>query len=181
MSHYFPQEKLFEHEKAQLQGINFFSTKESMLRQSWELLKQTSFLQHDQLQNFHYDTYCNLIGLIDMNGANVEALPLAEDRKQLKKQLSCDDDSVPYVSGTAIFKLHSCLNHSCLPNAEVVGGLVDRNDATIKVVALKPIRKGEEVLISYIENPELKSRDERRKELKGCYLFDCNCQACQKS
>src|SRR5688500_4548725 len=74
MSHYFPEFKLFEHEKAQQQGTNFFVAKESMLKQSWDLLKQTSLFK--QLQNrmwlslttdhhpVQYDFYCNLIGLI---------------------------------------------------------------------------------------------------------------------
>ena len=80
--------------------------------------------------------YAELIGLIDMNGANIEGLPVTEYRNILCDKLKCSEEEVPFSEGTGLFKMHSCLNHSCRPNAQVVGGLVDTPNATIKVILL---------------------------------------------
>jgi SET domain-containing protein len=105
-------------------------------------------------------------------------LPTKEVRTKLCKEYGCTDEEAPASIGNGIFLIHSCLNHSCKPNAEVVGGLADTNDTQIKVVALRNIKKGEEITISYIEQPNKKDVAERRKELKGTYLFQCNCEKC---
>lgn len=48
-----------------------------------------------------------------------------------------------------------------------------------QVVALRSIAAGDEVTISYIDDTQRKSRADRQKELKGCYLFDCTCTLCE--
>lgn len=48
----------------------------------------------------------------------------------------------------------------------------------MQIVALKTIKKDDEIVISYIEAPNKKSVDERQKELKAGYLFDCKCSKC---
>ena len=106
------------------------------------------------------------------------ALPTKEVRNKLCKEYGCTEDEAPTSIGNALFLNHSCLNHSCKPNAEVVGGLADTNDTRIRIVASKSIKKGEEICISYIDHPNKKAVEERRKELKGQYLFQCNCEKC---
>ncbi len=92
--------------------------------------------------------------------------------------------------GSGLFTLHSCLNHSCTPNARI-----DNNKdsyylqvfATSKYkrlciacgnikYALGDIAKGEEVLSSYVEVDA--TQEERQKRLDQ-YGFKCNCPRCQ--
>ncbi|KAK3702041.1 hypothetical protein LTR37_015155 [Vermiconidia calcicola] len=67
------------------------------------------------------------------------------------------------------------LNHSCAPNAEITE---TDNEADVKVVALKPIQKGEEVLISYNGALEEGSKRERAMVTKENHGFECNCSVC---
>src|ERR1700716_1161916 len=64
------------------------------------------------------------------------------------------------------------MNHSCDYNA-VVGFEGDQ----LFVKPVRPIKKDEQILISYIDatNP----RDIRRSDLRERYLFDCNCTKCE--
>jgi len=118
--------------------------------------------------------------MLALNAANIECLPPAAARVILSKVEMCSEDQVSHCTGTALFLLQSCLNHSCKPNAEVVGGLIDSSKALIKLVALKNIKQGEEITISYIDHPNKKSQDERQKELTSCYLFCCECSKCRQ-
>lgn len=60
--------------------------------------------------------------MVDLNGADVESLPTKSVREYLMKTEKCSEDEVPHVEGTALFSLHSCFNHSCKPNCQVIGG-----------------------------------------------------------
>ena len=82
-------------------------------------------------------------------------------------------DEVYGVRGGGLYKLQSKINHSCTPNARLVCGFTD---ATIDVVALRPIARHEEVTISYI-NPAF-DRARRRSLLQAGYGFDCECALC---
>jgi hypothetical protein len=64
------------------------------------------------------------------------------------------------------------MNHSCDYNA-VVGFEGDQ----LFVKPVRPIRKDEQILISYIDvtNP----RDVRRSDLRERYFFDCDCKKCE--
>ena len=68
----------------------------------------------------------------------------------------------------------SFLDHSCSPNCKVdmdgCGKLV--------VEAVREIRKGEALLISYVAEPETVSYDERKKRLWETYKFACRCERC---
>lgn len=56
------------------------------------------------------------------------------------------------------------INHSCEPNAEIK---FKDNNTTLTLVALKEIKVGEEVYISYLDECELsRSRHSRQKVLK---------------
>lgn len=75
-----------------------------------------------------------------------------------------------------LYTLHSHLNHSCRPNASVRH--LDQRTALsrITIVAKRPIKKGEELLISYV-NPELRY-ETRQSELQGWGFGSCRCQRC---
>ena len=62
--------------------------------------------------------------------------------------------------------------HSCIPNAIVRF----RENATAYLVALRPIRKGEEIFHSYIENED--PYEDRAEELLDPYGFICDCPKC---
>ncbi|KAI8324150.1 SET domain-containing protein [Martensiomyces pterosporus] len=74
------------------------------------------------------------------------------------------------------YLLQSCLNHSCDPNCICVHPNDGKYRSIIKT--LRPIKAGEEMFITYV-NP----RDglaARQKELHDWYMFDCNCERCQR-
>ncbi|XP_056646158.1 histone-lysine N-trimethyltransferase SMYD5 [Diorhabda sublineata] len=78
--------------------------------------------------------------------------------------------------GVALYRLQSCCNHSCDPNAVVK---FMNNNHRLSLVALKDIEEGEEICISYLDDCVLtKSRHSRCKELMNNYLFVCRCDRC---
>lgn len=69
--------------------------------------------------------------------------------------------------GSALFQVHSSINHSCFPNAASV---FDGNHV-LKLVAIRPIEPGDEINTSYIAPCELDhSRHTRQKYLQ--YVID---------
>lgn len=84
------------------------------------------------------------------------------------------DDYAAYCEGSAFYTLQSCMNHSCRPNARAFKRDEDRDGHAV-LLALRPIKKGEEVTISYID--EDASLEERRAALAD-YAFLCRCSRC---
>lgn len=89
-------------------------------------------------------------------------------------------DAVDFFEGRTsapllgVFRLHSKLNHSCAPNAEARSYTFA--DATVDVVALKPIVPGDEILITYVDPKDpVKLRARRLWENHG---FVCDCARC---
>ncbi|KAF7315428.1 SET domain-containing protein [Mycena indigotica] len=80
----------------------------------------------------------------------------------------------------AVFLQASRFNHSCAPNATA---RFDPESFTLTVHALRPIKKGEELFISYIDltSPSMATRDTRRAELLHLYHFSCCCAICSLS
>jgi hypothetical protein len=64
-------------------------------------------------------------------------------------------------------------NHSCDPNAYII-----MDGAEVNVRSLKPIKKDDEIFISYIDTTNPYSR--RQHELKQRWFFTCKCAKCQK-
>ncbi|KZT01986.1 SET domain-containing protein [Laetiporus sulphureus 93-53] len=94
-------------------------------------------------------------GIIDTNAINVGALPGYDG--------AC----------AAIYIDVSRINHSCTPN------VISRWDLlafTMEIRALTPIRKGEEITMSYMDKTA--PRADRQKELKEKYDFICRCPSC---
>jgi hypothetical protein len=81
--------------------------------------------------------------------------------------------------GLFLHPLPATLNHSCDYNAVIrisKGVYYQRLHAKIEVIPLRQIEKGEEVLISYIDD-NLPYRN-RQKELYERYFFTCQCRKC---
>jgi hypothetical protein len=78
------------------------------------------------------------------------------------------------AEGTALMVVHNCMNHSCAPNAVTVS---NASDFTLSVAALKPLKKGEELCISYTD--ESQAFWDRQTYLKQRYLFVCTCPKCE--
>ena len=83
------------------------------------------------------------------------------------------DFPIPVSIGSGHYPTVARLNHSCDPNIEwrSVNG-----SNRIEFVALRDIRAGEELFISYIDQSE--SRETRQFELENLYGFTCSCSKC---
>ncbi|KII86627.1 hypothetical protein PLICRDRAFT_113980 [Plicaturopsis crispa FD-325 SS-3] len=77
-------------------------------------------------------------------------------------------------TASAVFLKTSKCNHSCVNNASYKW---DVHTFTLTLHAVKPIRAGEEITITYISTLA-SSRADRRKALKERYLFHCECPGC---
>lgn len=64
------------------------------------------------------------------------------------------------------------MNHSCAPSA-----LLQVNGAEATVIALKDIHPGDEITVCYVD-PDL-NVEQRRKELKERWFFECDCKRCE--
>ncbi|KAF7321718.1 SET domain-containing protein [Mycena kentingensis (nom. inval.)] len=74
-----------------------------------------------------------------------------------------------------IFLQASRFNHSCSPNATT---RFDPASFALMVTTLRPIAKGEEITISYIDLPAIPTRDARRVCLQSHHRFLCKCSRC---
>lgn len=75
--------------------------------------------------------------------------------------------------GTGMFSAMSLINHSCNPSTK---NFTLGRDMFIR--ALRPMKAGDEVTISYTIDFERKVKSDRAKELKK-YNFTCTCEACE--
>lgn len=75
--------------------------------------------------------------------------------------------------GIGFDPLICCANHSCEPNTVLIF-----NQPQTALRALKPIEKGEEILLKYVDvtNPF----SVRQEELKKSYYFNCQCAKCKE-
>lgn len=73
--------------------------------------------------------------------------------------------------GLCVQPYASFINHSCDPNA-----VVGFDEGRIYVKALKEIKEGEQIFISYVDNTN--QFELRQKELLERYFFKCNCSKC---
>ena len=77
--------------------------------------------------------------------------------------------------GSAVSSVLSLVNHSCEPN-------MMRNEVGEKTVmrALRSLKIGEELTISYGPLYSIMARAERRRQLAGQFFFHCECRACKE-
>ena len=79
---------------------------------------------------------------------------------------------VDYV-GRAVYPQGSYFNHSCAPNVVRV-----RMGREMSFFTVKPVSKGQELCITYVNQVRLQNRTDRRALLREEYHFDCNCSVC---
>lgn len=115
---------------------------------------------------------------------NCAELPLTDqERHELDKFIDQLYDDLDKEAGTfldnegsALYALQSACNHSCDPNAKAH---FINNNYRLSMIAIRDIRCGEEVLVSYLDECTLsRSRHTRQKILMGNYLFKCSCMKC---
>ncbi|PON93274.1 SET domain containing protein [Trema orientale] len=140
---------------------------------------------------FSLEVYGHIIGMFELNNLDlvvaspvedyflfVDELPSSKKREaeEITRPIleALGDDYSVCCQGTAFFPLQSCMNHSCCPNAKAFKREEDR-DGQATILALKPIYKGEEVTISYVDE-ELPF--EERQTLLADYGFRCRCPKC---
>ncbi|XP_068580656.1 N-lysine methyltransferase SMYD2-like [Cebidichthys violaceus] len=103
-------------------------------------------------------------------------LPDHKDLLTLFSQVACngftvEDDELSHM-GTALYPDVALINHSCLPSV-----IVTYNGTSAEVRAVKNMKPGDEVLISYIDL--LYPADDRNNRLRESYYFTCDCQDCK--
>eukprot|EP00439_Symbiodinium_sp_Y106_P065947 s5068_g10.t1 len=81
-------------------------------------------------------------------------------------------EDLPVVLGIGLARRIALMNHSCRPNCEIDYS----NNSTAIVVALRELRTGEELTISYVDE-QLPVR-RRRRALWMRYGFHCYCSRC---
>lgn len=77
--------------------------------------------------------------------------------------------------GAGVYPVLCLVNHSCDPNCVPVRSL---KFLKTSVIAVKPLKKGEEVTFSYAPHFSLMEPSERRAFLFDRYNFVCRCEAC---
>ncbi|TYZ59868.1 hypothetical protein PybrP1_011267, partial [[Pythium] brassicae (nom. inval.)] len=119
--------------------------------------------------------------------AHEEALLMAQQHAQQNPNSSADADAdadaagathgFPHdggflgVEGTALFPIICTMNHSCDPNCTVLY----TKDGHAHVVAVRAIRRGEELCICYIDiDGDVRTREAHLRE----YQFKCFCARC---
>lgn len=81
-----------------------------------------------------------------------------------------------HITRSGLFARTCRLNHSCTPNARYIW------NATLQcelVFAQRPIEKGEEITVNYID--AYLSKQQRQQRLQESFNFTCNCNACEHS
>uniref|UniRef100_A0A3B4AV76 [histone H3]-lysine(4) N-trimethyltransferase n=1 Tax=Periophthalmus magnuspinnatus TaxID=409849 RepID=A0A3B4AV76_9GOBI len=102
--------------------------------------------------------------------------PDHQELLSLFSQVSCngftiEDEELSHL-GTAVYPDVALINHSCLPNT-----IITFNGTSAEIRAVKDIKPGDEVFISYIDL--LYPTDDRNNRLRESYYFTCQCQECQ--
>ncbi|XP_020588099.1 histone-lysine N-methyltransferase ASHR1 [Phalaenopsis equestris] len=125
----------------------------------------------DEKQSVLYAQMSNLVKLV-LPSVEVDLREITHNFSKLScnAHTICDEELRPL--GTGLYPVVSIINHSCIPNAVLVFG------GRIAVVrAVKPISKGAEIVISYIDTAAITMT--RQNALKQ-YFFKCNCLRCTK-
>ncbi|CAB4274237.1 unnamed protein product [Prunus armeniaca] len=157
---------------------------------SLQLLKAAIF-DEECKSLFSLDIYGHIIGMFELNNLDLVVASPVEDyflyiddlpypEKKEAEEITrpfldaLGDDYSVCCQGTAFYPLQSCMNHSCSPNAKAFKREEDR-DGQATIIALKPISKGEEVTISYVDED---LPFEERQALLADYGFTCRCPKC---
>ncbi|KAL4585170.1 hypothetical protein LXL04_009785 [Taraxacum kok-saghyz] len=158
--------------------------------ESLVLLKEAIF-DEECLPLFSLEIYGHIIGMFELNNLDLVVASPVEDYflhiddlpEPQKKEVDAitqpfldalGEDYSVCCQGTAFFPLQSCMNHSCCPTAKAFKRDEDR-DGQATIIANRPIKKGEEITISYIDED---LQFEERQALLADYGFRCKCPKC---
>lgn len=123
-----------------------------------------------------------LIDLCSRVSRRVLASPDHTDYLSLKFTSNSFSLTSPHLSniGVSISPLVALVNHSCTPNAVVVFPAYHTfsTPKPMRVVAIRDIKPGEELLTSYVDLGLPLRR--RKAELRANYHFECSCSLCFK-
>ncbi|OWK10407.1 SMYD1 [Cervus elaphus hippelaphus] len=129
-----------------------------------------TFLQYwpPQSQQFSMQYISHIFGVINCNGFTLS------DQRGLQ------------AVGVGVFPNLALVNHDCWPNCTVIFNngnheavkSMFHTQMRIELRALGKISEGEELTVSYIDF--LNISEERKKQLKRQYYFDCTCEHCKK-
>ncbi|KAJ1957609.1 mitochondrial import receptor subunit tom20 [Dipsacomyces acuminosporus] len=123
------------------------------------------------------ERYTMLKGKLDYNAYAVHTADGVEVPAETEATHVSDtvrDDHVSSAVGLSLYLVASHLAHDCDPNAQIV---FPENTDKAAIKALKPIAKGDELRISYVDVSL--DKEARHKVLKGSYRIDCTCKKCQ--
>ncbi|XP_072353849.1 protein-lysine N-trimethyltransferase SMYD5 [Scyliorhinus torazame] len=164
-----------------------------------ETLRQlfTKALYEDSLNRwFTPEGFRSLFALVGTNGQGIgtsslsqwvhgcDALQLPTQTReeldgfidQLYKDIEKESGEFLNCEGSGLYTLQSCCNHSCDPNAETS---FPENNFLLHLTALRDIKAGEEVCITYLDCCQRdRSRHTRHRILRDNYLFICSCPKC---
>ncbi|XP_027187192.1 histone-lysine N-methyltransferase ATXR2 [Cicer arietinum] len=158
--------------------------------ESLQILK-TAIFDKECEPLFSLEIYGHIIGMFELNNLDlVVASPVEDYFLYIDDMMNPDKEEAEKITqpildalgedysiccqGTAFFPLQSCMNHSCCPNAKAFKRDEDR-DGQATIIALRPISKGEEITISYVD--EDLPFEERQASLAD-YGFRCRCPKC---
>ncbi|TNM94936.1 hypothetical protein fugu_017695 [Takifugu bimaculatus] len=103
-------------------------------------------------------------------------IPGHKDLLTLFSQVACngftiEDEELSHL-GTAVYPDVALINHSCRPSV-----IVTYSGTSAHVRALRDMKPGDEVLISYID--VLYPTEDRNNRLRESYYFTCQCEECE--
>lgn len=141
--------------------VTFHAIMGSNLGKKFETTASRRFLMHLIIHHGLILRVNAFSGFTDpLNGTFGQAAIPDDDNRQFEKE---------------IHLISSYFNHSCLPN---VIKLVKDNVAVCK--ALLPIKKGEQLFITYIDDETFDMTEKQRNDqLEWTYNFRCKCQFCK--
>eukprot|EP01064_Diplonema_japonicum_P031740 TRINITY_DN5769_c0_g4_i1.p1 TRINITY_DN5769_c0_g4~~TRINITY_DN5769_c0_g4_i1.p1 ORF type:complete len:416 (+),score=89.84 TRINITY_DN5769_c0_g4_i1:45-1250(+) len=163
-------------------------TKEETLAKAMRLMRTIFQVgENDELLTEH--RFTRILGAVLLNGQErVPNSPWAcyqmwlrtngtrQEYKSMKSFSKNNPDLASSTKGQGVYRVCSCFNHSCEPNIQVMYS--DDNDETLVVHAIREIKKGDELCISYID--EDASYNTRQEQLRDHYLFTCICPKCTR-
>ncbi|XP_017278763.1 N-lysine methyltransferase SMYD2 [Kryptolebias marmoratus] len=149
--------------------------KEPCVSEKMMLIEELQSHLEDEDNEKRERTEADIAGLYRFYSKHLE-IPDHKGLLQLFSQVACngftvEDDELSQM-GTAIYPDVALINHSCLPSV-----IVTYNGASAEVRAVKDMKPGDEVLISYIDL--LSPTEERNTRLRESYYFTCDCQECK--
>ncbi|ORX55926.1 SET domain-containing protein [Piromyces finnis] len=139
---------------------------------SFQTLLCTICLNAQGIGTSNFENYSRFIRDLPDSSVKENALDYLD---QFEEGIEEESGMFTHLEGSGLYALHKHINHSCEPNAQI---RFPFNNNKVQVVALKPIKKGEEITISYIDLSD-DCDCEECEECDGCEGCDGCCQGCE--